>query len=124
MPNPNSVSVTVDTSDPANPVVTCTTGSLDVSRGGGQGNVPITFTCDTAGWQFPAGTPTAGEMYGISIAGNSSGEFSSPTRSGNGQQVVIQDADDNNTSYTYTVQVVNPATGQTAGVDPTINNQK
>lgn len=124
MPNPNSVSVTVDTSDPANPVVTCTPSSLSVSRGGGQGNVPLIFTCDTAGWQFPDGTPSAGDMYGISIQGNSSGEFSGATRSGNGQQVVIQDADDDNTSYTYTVQVTNPGTGQSAGVDPTINNQK
>lgn len=123
MPNPNSVSVTVDTSDPSKPVVACNPDSLTVSRSAGQGMVPITFTCDTAGWQFPDSTPSAGDMYGISIQGNNSGEFSGATRSGNGQQVVIQDADDNNTSYSYTVQVINPGTGQSAGVDPTIKNQ-
>lgn len=122
MPSPNSVSVTIDNSNPSNPVVVCTPDTLTVTRNG-QSNVPLTFSCDASGWQFPDGTPTSSDMYGISIQGNNSGEFSGATRSGNGQQVVIQDADDNNTSYTYTVQIVNPTTGQTLGVDPTIKNQ-
>ncbi len=122
MPNP-TVSVTVTTNNAGQQAVTCTPATVQVPLSNGQGNVRIVFQVDTAGWVFPARAPSGDDMHGISIAGNTGGEFSSPSRSGDGRTVTILDKDDNATVYTYTVQIYNPATDSYLGVDPQIKNQ-
>lgn len=122
MPAPNTVNVSIDSSNPQNPAVVCDPEQLVVDASAPGAAVVITFVSTTPGWVFPNVNDGQTHFYGISLADNPNGEFSNPQRSPDGTVVSITDLDDTTTSYQYTAQLTNPSTGQTLGVDPRITN--
>ncbi len=122
MPAPNTVDVSIDNTNPQNPIVACDPDQLIVDASAPGSAVVITFVSTTPGWVFPTTNDGETHFYGISLADNPNGEFSSPTRSTDGTVVTITDLDDTTTTYQYTAQLTNPSTGQTLGVDPRITN--
>jgi len=100
------VTVTVDDTDPNNPVVSTSPEPLDIGQS--NGSVNITWVVGTDGWEVS------------DVANLPSPEFSEKAKNNNGYKV--KDKNDDTNSYSYNLAVTHITSGRLVRHDPTIKN--
>ena len=106
----NTVSVTVAPNGSGGVTITCTPDPAHV----GAHNTLITFSLDTAGYNFPA-------TNAIVLAAPSP-DFPMPARTVNPTMATLLDLCNTVASFKYSVFIVDTATGVGYSVDPVIKN--